>query len=237
MPRALSAARLRGSIRPRLLLALLPLLAAAGCGDAPQADPPPVANQAAAAPEATPPPQPQPEPVPDRARVRIETERGAIIVELDGRRAPVTTANFLAYVDQHRFDGVYFYRAARTRNAEQPRLHPGRHPAQRPAHAAAHRARADQRDRPPPPRRRDLDGAARAGHARWAISSSPSARCRRWTPARDDPGFAAFGRVVEGMDVVRRILAAETVANAGRGAMKGQMIAAPVRIVSARRVE
>ena len=39
------------------------------------------------------------------------------------------------------------------------------------------------------------------------------------------------------MDVVRRILAAPTVANAGRGAMRGQMITAPVRIVSARRVE
>ncbi|HYN45858.1 MAG TPA: peptidylprolyl isomerase, partial [Allosphingosinicella sp.] len=50
-----------------------------------------------------------------------------------------------------------------------------------------------------------------------------------------EPGFAAFGRVVEGMDVVRRILAAPTVANAGRGAMRGQMIEAPVRIVSARR--
>ena len=52
-----------------------------------------------------------------------------------------------------------------------------------------------------------------------------------------EPGYAAFGRVVEGMDVVRRILAAETVANAGRGAMRGQMLAEPVRILSAKRVE
>jgi peptidyl-prolyl cis-trans isomerase A (cyclophilin A) len=39
------------------------------------------------------------------------------------------------------------------------------------------------------------------------------------------------------MDVVRRILAAETVPNAGRGAMRDQMITKPVKIVSARRVE
>jgi peptidyl-prolyl cis-trans isomerase A (cyclophilin A) len=53
----------------------------------------------------------------------------------------------------------------------------------------------------------------------------------------DDPGFAAFGRVVEGMETVRRIHAAPTLPNAGRGPMKGQMIAEPVKIVSARRVE
>ena len=53
----------------------------------------------------------------------------------------------------------------------------------------------------------------------------------------DEPGFAVFGRVVEGMDVVRHILAAETAANAGSGAMRGQMLARPVTIRSARRVD
>ena len=43
--------------------------------------------------------------------------------------------------------------------------------------------------------------------------------------------------VEEGMDTVRRLLAAPTVANAGRGPMRGQMIEKPVRIVAARRVE
>ena len=59
-------------------------------------------------------------------------------------------------------------------------------------------------------------------------------------PAMDskggEPGFAAFGRVEEGMDVVRRILAAPVVPGAGRGAMRGQMLEKPVRIVSARRL-
>jgi peptidyl-prolyl cis-trans isomerase A (cyclophilin A) len=52
-----------------------------------------------------------------------------------------------------------------------------------------------------------------------------------------EPGYAAFGKVVEGMDTVRKILAAPTVPGAGRGAMRGQMIAEPVKIVSAKRVE
>jgi peptidyl-prolyl cis-trans isomerase A (cyclophilin A) len=52
----------------------------------------------------------------------------------------------------------------------------------------------------------------------------------------DDLGFAAFGRVIDGLDVVQSILAADTVEEAGRGAMRGQMLADPVDIVRARRL-
>lgn len=53
----------------------------------------------------------------------------------------------------------------------------------------------------------------------------------------DNLGFAAFGRVVEGMEVVRRILDAPTDPNTGGAAMKGQMLVDPVKIVTARRAE
>jgi peptidyl-prolyl cis-trans isomerase A (cyclophilin A) len=58
-------------------------------------------------------------------------------------------------------------------------------------------------------------------------------------PARsgDNAGFAVFGRVVEGMDVVRRILASPTSPTEGEGVMKGQMLAPRIPIISARRVE
>jgi peptidyl-prolyl cis-trans isomerase A (cyclophilin A) len=52
----------------------------------------------------------------------------------------------------------------------------------------------------------------------------------------DNQGFAVFGRVAEGMDVVKKILAAPVSATEGVGAMKGQMIAQPVPIKSARRM-
>lgn len=52
----------------------------------------------------------------------------------------------------------------------------------------------------------------------------------------DNLGYAAFGHVVRGMDVVRRILAAPTVPRAGSGAMQGQIIAKPIRIIAARRL-
>ena len=60
-------------------------------------------------------------------------------------------------------------------------------------------------------------------------------------PDSDDPvwknGYAVFGYVIDGMDVVSAIHAAPTAPNLGEGMMVGQMIAEPVEIIDARRVE
>jgi peptidyl-prolyl cis-trans isomerase A (cyclophilin A) len=53
----------------------------------------------------------------------------------------------------------------------------------------------------------------------------------------NDPGFAAFGRVVEGMDVVKKILDSPVSPTKGEGAMKGQMLDPPVRILRVERVK
>jgi peptidyl-prolyl cis-trans isomerase A (cyclophilin A) len=200
--------------------------AVTGCGGtSPAGAPAPAANEAA----------PQPAPVPDAARVRIETGMGPIIVELDGRHAPVTTANFLAYVDQRRFDGTVFYRAARTRGAETRGFVQGgiRHSYRRMLAPIAHE----------PTGRTGLhhvDGTISMAHTDTSGAMGDFFITVGAMPSMDahgrEPGFAAFGRVVEGMDVVRHILAAPTMANVGSGAMRGQMLAAPVPIVSARRV-
>lgn len=214
-------------IRPFLLSALL--LLAAGCGETAPVDAP-AANASRAAPKAA------PAPLPDLVRVRLDTAAGPILLELDARRAPVTTANFVAYVDQNRFDGTVFYRAARTRGAPERGFIQGgiRRDARRALPRIAHEPTSE----------------TGLGHREGAISMTrmepgtamgdfiitanpiPSMDARG-----DEPGFAVFGRVVEGMEVVRRILAMETVENAGSGAMRGQMIARPVTIRSARRVE
>ena len=212
----------------RPLLPVLTLLLAA-CGDSP-APVPATANEVAAvpAPEA---------PLPDTVRVRLETEAGPIVLALDHKRAPVTAANFVRYVDQHRFDGTFFYRAARTKGAK------GRGFVQGGIRHSARKA-LPPIDHEPTTRTglRHQDGTVSMARAAPVGAmgdffiivggAMPDMDARG-----EKPGFAAFGRVEQGMDVVRKILAAPTVANAGRGAMRGQMIEKPVRIVRAVRTE
>jgi peptidyl-prolyl cis-trans isomerase A (cyclophilin A) len=218
-------------IRPLGLLAPL-LLLLAGCGGAPDAPAPANDTRATASKSAA------PRPEADIVRVRLDTELGPIVLALDARRAPVTTANFLAYVDQGRFDGITFYRAARTPGlAGQGFIQGGiRRDVIRTlmpiAHEPTSRTGLSHGDGTISMARTDPGSAT--GDFFITAGPQPSMDAGRGRPA-DNLGYAAFGRVVEGREVVRRILAAATDPNAGRGVMRGQMIARPIRILSARR--
>lgn len=215
-------------MRPFALFALL-ALAVAGCGDAPTPAAP-AADDSPAEPAIR-------APLPDLVRVRLDTDAGPIVLALDAKHAPVTAANFVRYVDEHRFDGTFFYRAARTKGAQ------GRGFVQAGIRHSARKAL--------PPIAHEPTSKTGLEHVDGTVSMARAAPAGAMgdffiivggaMPAMDahggEPGFAAFGRVEEGMDVARHILAAPTVANAGRGPMRGQMIEKPVRIVSARRLE
>ena len=178
---------------------------------------------------------PQTGPRPGIVRVRLDTSRGPILLALDARRAPATTANFLAYVDDGRFDGTSFYRAAR-----------GKADPRRGFVQAGIRTDA-KRILPPFP----LEPTSRTGirHLDATISMARGTSADSAggnfvltvgpTPQMDArsgyPGYAAFGRVVGGMDVVRRILAEPS--GGGMDAMKGQMILRPVRLHRAVRLD
>jgi peptidyl-prolyl cis-trans isomerase A (cyclophilin A) len=56
-------------------------------------------------------------------------------------------------------------------------------------------------------------------------------------PNGGDPGYAVFGQVVDGMDVVHLIFGQPRSPTAGQGAMQGQMLAVPVKILTARRTQ
>ncbi len=168
-------------------------------------------------------------------RVRLETSAGAITVALDARRAPKTTANFLAYVDDGRLDGTSFYRASRRPAA--PKLGFIQGGIDTDVRRALN---------PVPLERTSLTGIrhddatismarnAREGSAtgNFFITAGPAPAM----DARGDyAGYAAFGHVVAGMDVVHRILALPT--GGGEGPMRGQMILKPVRLIAARRLD
>ena len=215
-------------IRPLAMLALM-AFGLAGCGEAPPSAPATVDEAALAETPSA--------PLGDVVRVRLETDAGPILLELDHKSAPVTTANFVGYVEQHRFDGTFFYRAARTKGAQGRGFVQGgiRHSARRSFPPIEHEPTTKTG-------LKHVDGTVSMARAAPAGAMGDFFIIVGGTmPAMDakpgSPGFAAFGRVKEGMEVVRAILEAPTVPNAGRGAMRGQMIEKPVRIIRASRVE
>lgn len=168
-------------------------------------------------------------------RVRLLTSEGEIVVALDSRRAPKTTANFLAYVDDGRLDGTSFYRAARRKNiAGHGYIQGGtRMDARRTLPPVEHEPTSltgiTHLDGTISMARRDRPGSA-MGNFFITVGPNPSLDARE-----ERAGYAAFGHVVSGMDVVRRILAKPT--GGGTGAMRGQMILRPVRLVKALRLD
>ena len=171
----------------------------------------------------------------DLVRVRIVTSVGPIVLALDARHAPKTTANFLAYVDDGRFDGTSFYRAARRKN--QPTLGF----VQGGIGMDARRMLV-----PVPLEPTDRTGLRHVvGTVSMAHGPNPDSANGNFsimvadTPSLDahgkDRGFAAFGHVVAGMDVVRRILALPS--GGGGDVMRGEIILKPVTIVRVERLD
>jgi peptidyl-prolyl cis-trans isomerase A (cyclophilin A) len=169
------------------------------------------------------------------ALVRLETAMGEIDLEVELERAPVTAANFLRCVDEGRYDGGGFHRTVRPgtevrKDVPIEVIQAGPAPAW------------EGRDVPPIPLERTgvtglrhVDGAISMARGGPDTATSDFFICIGVQPlldfggARnpDGQGFAAFGRVTRGADVVRRIQAAPA---------DGQSLAPPVAIRSARRL-
>lgn len=172
---------------------------------------------------------------PVQVRVRIETSAGPIVVAVDTRKAPITATNFLAYVDDGRLEGTTFYRASRRKTDPRFGFVQG-------GIDTDHR-RALTPIRLEPTSQTGLshvDGTLSMAHG-----ANPNSATGNFTimvganPALDArgsyAGYAAFGRVVNGMATVKKILALPT--GGGRDAMKGQMILKPVRILRTVRLD
>jgi peptidyl-prolyl cis-trans isomerase A (cyclophilin A) len=179
-------------------------------------------------------------PKPATVRVSLLTSEGPILLELEKDRAPITTANFLHYVDMKKFDGMTFYRAVKVPNAPELGLVQGgvhfdpRRMFPPIAHEPTSKTGILHTDGTIS-MARNAPGTAKGD---FFITVGPMAYMNADPEAPgDNVGYAAFGHVVEGMDVVRRMLNAPISPTAGEGPLKGQMLAAPVKIISARRVK
>ena len=173
-----------------------------------------------------------------RPKVSLTTPLGVLEIELATDKAPITAANFLAYVDQKRLDGSSFYRAMKLAPAPPLGLIQGGlqgNPAKVLAPIAHEPTTTTGL--------KHLDGVISL--ARYApgtatcdfficIGDQPSLDADP-SQSGDNQGFAAFGRLTAGADVARKILAAHVSATAGEGVMKGEMLEPPVAILTARR--
>ena len=198
---------------------------------------------AAPIPVPTPPPAPAEAALPfeSPALVRIETGKGTIVVAVATREAPVTAANFLAYVDEGRLDGVAFYRVVKVDpgygfvqfgvNGEADRVLP---PI---AHEPTSETGIHHVDGTLSVARRE-PGTAQGEFTIMLGDQRPGFDARGADAQNGEwPGYAAFGRVVEGMDVVEAILDLPVSPTATvRGVFQGQVPTAKVRVLSARRI-
>ena len=177
-------------------------------------------------------PTPVQGPKADLVRIAIDTDKGRIVVALDAKHAPLTTANFLAYVDKHWLDGQPFYRAM-------PLTHGGL-------------IQGGSRDgaRQLPPIAVESSATTGLGNKAGAIVMANAgglttrsdffiltADVPTFDATATDPGFAPFGEVVEGMDVVQAIFASPRSPTKGEGVMKGQMLDPVVKMVKVARVK
>ena len=145
-------------------------------------------------------------------RVRIDTDQGPITVEIYADKAPITAANFLRYVNEKRYDGGDFYRVVTMQN--QPTSPVKIEVIQGGLDAdSSKRLPAIEHETNDKTGLKHLDGTISMARGKPGSASSEFFFCINAQPELDfggkrNPdlqGFAAFGKVVQGMDIVRRI--------------------------------
>ena len=170
-------------------------------------------------------------------RVLVQTELGDIVLEVDSKRAPNTAANFLRYLDAGHYDGGSFHRTVKMDN--QPDS-----PVKIEVIQAGVSAELAKDGFPSIPiERTSVTGLRHADGTISMARGQPDSATSGWFVCINDQpsldfggarnpdgqGFAAFGRVVQGMDVVRKIQRAPNT--------DAQRLTPPIKILKAARVK
>jgi len=172
-------------------------------------------------------------------RVAITTGQGVITLELAADKAPITSANFLRYVDAKRFDGAGFYRAMKLLADPLTGLIQGgvKNEAAKAYPPIKHESTLQTG-------LSNRDGAVSMARYDPGTATSEFFIClgdlsgldAKGDGTGDNAGFAVFGHVVDGLDVAKKILLSPISPTAGESdGMKGQMLDPEVTIISARR--
>jgi peptidyl-prolyl cis-trans isomerase A (cyclophilin A) len=171
------------------------------------------------------------------ASVTMETSLGSMEIELYGSAAPVTVANFLKHVEGDYFDGTEFYRVVTYANDNgSPKIE-------------VIQGGLNNQESPFPPIDHETTEFSGIAHTDGVISMARggvgSATSEFFVcigdqlgldfgqPRNQDmQGFAAFGKVVKGMDIARQINASSGDAVTGEGYTSGQILVTPITIIA-----
>ncbi len=169
-------------------------------------------------------------------QVELLTSQGRIVVSVFEGAAPVTATNFLRYVDEHRFEGATFYRVVTMQNQPNNDVKieviqgglsfSGEHPNNLPPirHETTEETGILHKDGVISMAR--VEPGTAAGEIFICVGDQPELDFGgKRNP--DGQGFAAFGKVVEGMEVVRAIQELPE---------EKQMLVDPVKIISVQRI-
>jgi cyclophilin family peptidyl-prolyl cis-trans isomerase len=140
-------------------------------------------------------------------RVVVETSAGKIVVELYADKAPMTVKNFLQYVNDKHYDGTIFHRVIKDFMIQGGGMETGL---------------KEKKTRDPIKNESDNGLSNERGTIAMARTAVPDSATAQFfinvkdnnfldrAKARDKVGYAVFGKVVEGMDVVDHIRTAAT---------------------------
>ena len=135
-------------------------------------------------------------------KVRLSTSAGDIVLQLEAEKTPKTTANFLQYVRDGHYDGTIFHRVIENFMIQGGGYKPdlSQKPTRAPIALESRTGLSNQRGTVAMARTADPNSAS----AQFFINVADNAFLDQ-PNARDGHGYAVFGRVVEGMDVVEKI--------------------------------
>jgi peptidyl-prolyl cis-trans isomerase B (cyclophilin B) len=146
--------------------------------------------------------------------VVMETSQGTVKIELDAAKAPISVKNFLAYVDDKFYDGTIFHRVIPNFMIQGGGFQPG----------------MKQKATKGEIKNESANGLSNArGTLAMARTSVPDSATSQFfinvkdntfldkAQAQDGVGYAVFGKVIEGMDVVDKIKAVKTGTKGGHG--------------------
>jgi len=165
-------------------------------------------------------------PTPATQRVRVTTSLGTFVIELNAERAPLTVANFLKYVDQGHYAGTLIHRVVPSFVIQGGGYDVSYKlkPAPRKVVNESGNGLSNQRGTVGLARAGDPHGGDCQFYVNLADNSALDPNVSRW-------GYAVFGRIVEGMEVVDQI---GNVATGARGPLKEDV---PLKQILIERVE